>query len=111
MNTSLHNNTADGQGHCLVYTLMFIGEDDKHYAQKVKLRNQLDVDRLIDCNGGIGLINIQSPDKIALRDIEDLSPSSQYVFAPCNTMSQQKCHASVKESLYTLLQCVYRHQG
>lgn len=98
---SLHDNMADSQGHCLVYAVMLLGEDDKLCAQIIELRNQMDVDCLIDCNGGSGLIDVSNPDKIALQDIEDLPPSSQHIFAPCSCMYQQKSHASVKEILFT----------
>lgn len=81
----------------MVYTVVLFGVHDKLYAQKNKLRTRQNMEHAIDCNGGSGLTHIQSPDKIALQDIED-SPGSQYTFAPCNTKEQRKLLASVEES-------------
>lgn len=50
--------TADGQGHCMVCTVLLFDEDGKLHAQIVKLWYQLDVDRhprLIDCSGELGV--------------------------------------------------------
>jgi YHS domain-containing protein len=64
-----------------VYKLNLINDDDKFYTQKVKITSQQDLDRIIDTRRGIGLVDIKDPDKVALRDLNDLIPGKEYFFA------------------------------